>query len=107
MEAQMASEDRFPMECALCGVVWHRELGDAPPKYDPPHDHTAADWDAYLATIDPTLTYQNVNTPIWTQITGVEYPPLPPWPPELGPPPAGTLMAEGKPQRHEWKKMRR
>jgi len=77
----------YPMQCALCSIVWHRENADYPPLPDAPHDHTKADWDAYIAanSLDP-----NYPTPIWLKIAGQEYPPLPDWDSSiLGPPPPG------------------
>jgi len=78
----------YPMQCALCGVVWHRETIDAAPFPDPPHNHTQADWDAYITanSLDPKIY---TSTPIWLKIAGQTYPPLPDWPPDLGSPPPG------------------
>lgn len=78
----------YPLQCALCGVVWHRETPDRVPPLTAPHDHTQADWDSYISAngLDPQIY---TSTPIWLKIAGVEYPPLPNWPPELGAPPPG------------------
>ena len=75
----------YPMQCALCSVVWHRETSDAMPPPDPPHNHTQADWDAYIATRSDLGS--GSTPPFWIKIAGETYPPLPDWPPELGSPP--------------------
>jgi len=86
----------YQMQCALCGVIWHRELGEIAPPPDPPHNHLPADWDAYIAAHPEVSTTS--TPPFWDKVTGQSYPPLPDWPPELGAPPpnyppAGAVTA--------------
>jgi len=95
----------YQMQCALCGIVWHREQYAAAPWEDQaPHIHTKADWDAYITAnnLDPKIY---TATPVWIKITGVVYPPLPDWPPENGSPPPGypPAAAVTLSQRPDWK----
>jgi hypothetical protein len=82
--------NKYPYQCALCGIVWHADLGEPPPIPNPPHNHTIEDWQAYFAAngLNP-----NSTPPIWDKIPGYDYPPPPPWLPEFGPEPTEIAAA--------------